>query len=143
MTVTMQRVLFICTHNSARSQMAEGLLRHSHGKDYEAFSAGTVATTVHPLAIAVMREAGIDISQARSKETTELRDITFDIVITVCDSARESCPFFPASARRLHAGFEDPAALEGPDEVRLQKFRQVRDEIKDWIEECFGTGGAS
>jgi len=123
--------------------MAEGLLRHSHGKDYEAFSAGIVATTVHPLAIAVMKEAGIDISQARSKETTEFRDITFDIVITVCDSARESCPFFPAAARHLHAGFEDPAAADGPDEVQLQKFRQVRDEIRDWIHDSFGHGGTS
>lgn len=117
--------------------MAEGLLRHSHGKDYEVFSAGTRATAVHPFAIKVMKEVGIDISRARSKETTEFRDKKFDIVITVCDSARESCPFFPASSRNLHAGFEDPADIEGPDEAGLQKFRQVRDEIKSWIDEFF------
>ena len=139
----MKRVIFIGTHNSARSQMAEGLLRDIYGKDYEAFSAGTMATEVHPFAVEAMKEVGIDIAKARSKGITEFLDKKFDFVITVCDRARAACPFFPASARNLHVGFEDPAGIEGADEAKLQKFRQVRDEIKSWINEFFDKRDAS
>jgi len=119
--------------------MAEGLLRDMYGKHYEVFSAGTLATEINPFAIEAMKEMGIDISKARSKGTTEFRDKKFDFVITVCDGARESCPFFPSSSQNLHVDFEDPASLEGSDEAKLQKFRQVRDEIKSWIDEFFGN----
>lgn len=135
----MEKVIFICTHNSARSQMAEGLLRDMYGKHYEAFSAGTLATEVNPFAIEVMKEMGIDISKARSKEITEFHDKKFDFVITVCDRARESCPFFPSSSQNLHVGFEDPASFTGSHKAKLQKFRQVRDEIKSWIDRFFGN----
>jgi arsenate reductase len=134
----MKKVIFICTHNSARSQMAEGLLRHLYGDKYEAFSAGTSPTEIHLLAVRVMDEIGIDISDSRSKSINEYRDEIFDYVITVCDHARQTCPFFPAAKENLHAGFEDPSAFEGTDEARLRKFREVRDETKRWIEDYFG-----
>ncbi len=135
----MKKVVFICTHNSARSQMAEGLLRHLYGDRYEVSSAGTFPTEVHPLAVRVMNEIGIDISAFRSKSINEYREKAFDSVITVCDHARQTCPFFPAAAENLHAGFEDPAAFEGSDEAKLKKFREIRDEIKKWIEDFFGS----
>ncbi len=119
--------------------MAEGFLRDMHGEHYEVFSAGTLATAVNPFAIETMKEMGIDISKARSKEITEFRDKKFSFVITVCDRARESCPFFPSSSQNLHVSFEDPASLEGSDEAKLQKFRQVRDKIKSWIDGFFGN----
>ena len=130
-----KRVLFICTHNSARSQMAEGLLRHLAGDRYEAFSAGTEATFVRPPAIAAMRELGIDISSQYSKTTEAFAGQTFDFVITVCDSAKEACPFFPGGAQRLHWSFEDPAAATGSEEERLRVFRRVRDAIAERIRE--------
>ena len=105
-----QRVLFVCTGNSARSQMAEGLLRHEAGDRFEVFSAGTHPTQVRPEAIVVMREIGIDISPHRSKSVDEFAGQAFDYVITVCDNANETCPVFPGRARRLHWPFEDPAA---------------------------------
>jgi arsenate reductase len=125
----MQRALILCTGNSARSQMAEGLLRHLAGDRLAVFSAGTHPTSVRPEAIAVMREAGVDISGHRSKHVDEFAGQPFDYVITVCDNAKESCPVFPATTGRIHWSFEDPAAVKGPEEVRLTAFRRIRDEI--------------
>ncbi len=125
----MTRVLFLCTHNSARSQMAEGLLTAWAGDRFEAHSAGTVATEVRPLAIEAMAELGIDISGHRSKSLTEYLGQPFDYAITTCDEAREACPFFPGAARQLHWSFDDPAAATGSEPDRLAVFRRVRDEI--------------
>lgn len=128
-----KRVLILCTGNSARSQMAEGLLRHDVGQRFEVESAGTKPGSVRPEAIAVMRELGIDISGHRSKPVEEFAGQHFDSVITVCDSARESCPVFFGAAERLHHSFDDPAAFEGTDEERLAVFRRVRDELRVWL----------
>ena len=122
-------LLFLCTGNSARSQMAEGLLRHEAGERFEVFSAGTHPSQVRPEAIAVMREIGIDISGHRSKSVDEFLGRELDIVITVCDNAKESCPVFPGPTERLHWPFEDPAAVEGTEEQRKDAFRRVRDQI--------------
>ena len=124
-----KRLLIVCTGNSARSQMAEGLLRHEAGERFEVFSAGTAPAPVRPEAIAVMNEIGIDISGHRSKSVDEFKDQEFESVITVCDSAKESCPVFPGNARRLHWPFEDPAAAQGSEEERKAAFRRVRDRI--------------
>ncbi len=129
-----QRVLFICTHNSARSQMAEGLLHHLGGERFEVFSAGTEATYVRPLAIQAMTELGIDISQQRSKTLDRYLDEQFDEVITVCDTAAEACPVFPGAARRLHWSFEDPSKATGSEAEQLEVYRKVRDEIRSRIE---------
>jgi len=131
------RVLFLCTHNSARSQMAEGLMNALLGDRFEAFSAGTEPRRVHPLAIQVMREIGIDIAHHESKSVETFRDMWFDVVVTVCDHARETCPFFPNATRRMHRSFPDPSAVEDPRE-QLEAFRRVRDAIRDWILETFG-----
>jgi arsenate reductase len=133
-----RKVLFICTHNSARSQMAEGLLRTMYGDRYEAYSAGTKPTGVHPLAVRVMAEIGIDISHHRSKSVVEFLGAEFDYVVTVCDRAKESCPFFPGAREYIHVGFDDPAGFSGTEEESLSVFRRVRDEIKKWISETFG-----
>ena len=130
-----ERVLILCTGNSARSQIAEGLLRADGAGAFEVASAGTRPTAVKPEAVAVMREIGIDISAQRSKHVDELAADDFDYVITVCDNAREECPVFPARVRRIHWGFEDPAAAEGTDEQRLAVFRRVRDEIRRKLRE--------
>jgi len=124
------RVLILCTGNSARSQMAEGLLRHDAGNAFEVFSAGTKPTEVRPEAIAVMREAGIDISGHRSKSVDEFAGQDFDYVITVCDNAKQSCPIYPAKTKRIHWSIEDPAALQGSEEERLAAFRRIRDELR-------------
>ena len=123
------RVLILCTGNSARSQMAEGLLRREGGDGFEVYSAGTKPSIVRPEAIAVMSEVGIDISAHRSKSVDEFRDLPFDFMITVCDNAKEACPIFPGAARRLHWPFEDPAAVAGSEEERKDAFRAVRDQI--------------
>lgn len=128
-----KRVLVLCTANSARSQMTEGLLRHDHGETFEVESAGTRATFVRPEAIAVMKEIGIDISGHRSKVVDEFADQSFDFVLTVCDNANESCPIYPGHANRIHHSFEDPAAVQGSDEERLASFRKVRDEIRAYL----------
>lgn len=128
-----KRVLILCTGNSARSQMAEGLLRHDAGDRFEVFSAGTKPSPVRPEAIAAMRELGIDISGHRSKSVDEFTGQRFDYVLTVCDNARESCPFFPGGTEPIHRNFEDPAALEGSEEQRLALFRRVRDEIRRYL----------
>ena len=130
-----KRVLFLCTHNSARSQMAEGLLR-SYGCDsYEPFSAGTEATAVRPEAIKVMAEVGIDIGKQESKCLDRYLGDAFDLVVTVCDRARESCPVFPGAAENRHWDFDDPAAAKGSESERLAVFRRVRDEIAGRIRE--------
>ncbi len=133
----MKRVLFICTHNSARSQMAEAFLNHLYGDEYTAESAGTVATRVNPYAIRAMEEIGISMDSHRSKSIEEFRGQKFDVVVTVCDNARENCPFFPGRVV-MHRGFDDPAAAEGTEEEILAAFRRARDEIRDWIKEEFG-----
>jgi arsenate reductase len=123
------RVLFLCTGNACRSQMAEGWLRHLAGERFEAASAGTHPAGLNPGAVAAMRERGVDISTHRSKSVAELAGEEFDYVITVCDRAKESCPVFPRAARTLHWSFDDPAAVEGSPEERRAAFRRVRDEI--------------
>jgi arsenate reductase len=124
-----QRVLILCTKNSCRSQMAEGILRH-YGRDrFEAFSAGTVASHVNSNAIRVMREIGIDISGQKSKNLEGFLDQPFDFVITVCDNAKETCPFFPGAKHQLHWSFPDPPQTEEPNEEYLRIFREVRDMI--------------
>src|SRR5215204_5297586 len=128
------RVLFLCTHNSARSQMAEGLLRHLTGDRFEAHSAGTEATHVRPLAIRAMDEIGVDISGQESKTLEHYLREPFDHVITVCDDANEACPFFPGASNRLHWSFEDPSKAEGTEEERLSVFRSVRDRIRDRVQ---------
>ena len=129
-----QRVLILCTGNSARSQMAEGLLRHDGGGSFEVFSAGTNPTQVRPETIAAMREAGIDISGHRSKSVDEFAGQPFDYVITVCDNAKETCPVFPARTKRIHWSVEDPAAVEGSEYERLAAFRRIRDELRGHLQ---------
>lgn len=127
-----RRVLFLCTHNSSRSQMAEGFLQARGGSRFAAFSAGTQPRTVHPLAIRAMAELGIDISEAAghaAKGIDAFAGQTFDLVVTVCDDAAEECPFFPGARRQEHWGFPDPSAATGTEEERLAVFRQVRDAI--------------
>jgi arsenate reductase len=128
------RVLFLCTHNSARSQMAEGLLRAMGGERYEVHSAGTVATAVRPEAIAVMRELGIDISGQTSKTLEQYLGTPFDEVITVCDAANAACPYFPGAGHRRHWSIDDPSASAGSEAVRLGAFRAARDELARRIE---------
>jgi arsenate reductase len=128
-----KRVLILCTGNSARSQMAEGLLRHDAGHRFDVYSAGTDPRPIRPEAIAVMREIGIDISHQRSKRVDEFAGQTFDYVLTVCDHAKESCPVFLNAAVTLHQSFEDPAAFEGPEEQRCARFRRVRDELRQYL----------
>jgi arsenate reductase len=128
-----QKVLILCTGNSARSQMAEGLLRHDAGDRFEVESAGTNPSQVRPEAIAVMKELGIDISDHRSKHVDTVADQRFDYVLTVCDSAKESCPLFPGTAKQIHRAFEDPAAVQGSEQERLSSFRQVRDELRQFL----------
>ncbi len=128
------RVLILCTGNSARSQMAEGLLRHDGGERFEVESAGTKPSSVRPEAIAVMRELGIDISAHRSKHADEFARQPFDYVITVCDHARETCPVFFGAARRLHQTFEDPPAPGvATEEESMAIFRRVRDELRNYL----------
>ena len=125
----MQRVIFICTHNSARSQMAEGLLRHIAGDRFDVYSAGTEATSVRPEEITVMREVGIDISDQTSKTLERYLHEPWDYVITVCDDANESCPVFPGAADRSHWSFEDPSKATGTENERLEVFRKTRNEV--------------
>lgn len=148
------KVLFLCTHNSARSQMAEGLLRHFYGKKYEVFSAGASPTQVNPFTTKVMAEIGIDISKQTSKSIEEFRNVDIDLVVTVCrSSARAVCPFcsspimrgrpeiinetLPEAKRYLHHGFNDPSEVDGSDEEKIAAFRRTRDNIRKWILEYF------
>ena len=141
------KVIFVCFHNSARSQMAEGLLRAIYEDRYEVYSAGIEASQVDPRAVKVMSEIGIDISGQHSKKINEYRSTLFDVVVTVCDRAKDMCPIcginlkgpliVPASNKTIHKTFKDPATTEGSEEDRLIIFRQVREEIKDWIIQTF------
>ena len=137
-----KRVLILCTGNSARSQMAEGLLRHLAGERFEVESAGVEPSYVRPQAIVAMQEAGIDISNQRSKSVDEFAGQEFDYVITVCDNARERCPVFPGRTKRIHWSFDDPAAVEGDEEAVMAVFRRVRDEIKGRLGEFIGGRAA-
>ena len=133
-----QSILFLCTHNSCRSQMAEGWTRHLHGGRFDPHSAGIDPTRVDPYAIKVMAEAGVDISCGHAKSIGEVQDISFDYVVTVCDEARERCPYFPARVRMIHVGFDDPPALvkeAGDEQAVLTIYRRVRDEIGSFVEE--------
>ena len=134
------RILVLCTHNSARSQMAEAIIRSYGNGRFVVDSAGTEATRVNPFAVEAMREIGIDISGARSKHLSEFLEQEFDYVITVCDSAAESCPVFPGRAERIHWSFPDPSAAEGTDDETLAHFRNVRDAIAEqvhkWVNEA-------
>jgi arsenate reductase (thioredoxin) len=131
-----KRVLILCTGNSARSQMAEGILRHEGGDRFEVESAGVTPGTVRTEAVEAMREIGIDISSHRSKSAEEFTGQNFDYIITVCDHARETCPVFPGRAERIHQSFEDPPPPSvGTDDYRMTIFRRVRDEIRAWMKE--------
>ncbi len=134
MTERPARVLFLCTHNSARSQMAEGLLRSVGGEHVAVFSAGTVATSVRPEAVAAMRESGIDISAQESKTLDRYLGERFDAVVTVCDGANDACPVFPSARHRRHWSIDDPSQVEGSAVKRLAAFRTARDELRRRIE---------
>jgi arsenate reductase len=131
-----KNVLFICTHNSARSQMAEGLLNTLYGDRYEAKSAGVTPTKINPYAVKAMAEIGIDISKNRSKSIEEFHGENFNYVVTVCDNARETCPFFPGE-KIIHKAFEDPFQFKGSEEEILKGVRRVREEIREWIKKAF------
>jgi arsenate reductase len=135
-----EKVLILCTGNSARSQMGEGIFRSALGDKFEVFSAGTKPSSVRPEAVEVMREIGIDISGHRSKSVEEFLGQGFRYVITVCDNAKESCPVFPGRVERIHWSFEDPAAVEGSEEERKAAFRRIRDQIADRIRSFAKTG---
>ena len=128
-----RKILFLCTGNSARSQMAEGLMRNLRGDEFDVCSAGSEPKGMHPRAIEVMKEIGIDISFHRSKHLEEYLNKEFDYIVTLCDHANETCPLFPGEGKKIHQGFSDPAAIDGTEEERLDVFRRVRDEIKDFI----------
>ena len=129
-------VLFLCTHNSARSQMAEALLNTLNGDKYEAYSAGVMATRINPYVVKAMAEIGIDISKNRSKSIEEFRGKNFNYVVTVCDNAKEACPFFPGE-KIIHKSFDDPAQVKGSEEEIMKQTRRVRDEIKEWLKTTF------
>jgi len=132
-----KKVLFICTHNSARSQMAEGYMKAKYGDRYEVSSGGTEVTRVHPMAIEVMKEIGIDITGHRSKLIDEFFGKGIGTVVTVCDSAQKACPFFLGAKEEIHRSFPDPSAFKGSDEEIRAGFHRVRDEIIQWIDEYF------
>jgi arsenate reductase (thioredoxin) len=136
------KVLFLCTGNSARSQMAEGFLRHSAGNTFDVFSAGTHPGQLNPLAVEVMSEIGIDISGHTSKDVQQFLTTPIQYVVTVCDRARQSCPVFPAARRLLHWSFEDPAEAQGSREEKLAVFRRIRDQIAARITQEFASVGA-
>lgn len=138
-----KRILVLCTGNSARSQMGEGLFRAEGGESFDVFSAGTKPGSVRPEAIAVMKEIGIDISSHRSKSVDEFTGQSFDYVVTVCDNARDSCPVFPAGTARLHWSFEDPAAVEGSEAERHSTFRRIRDQIHERVKAFFRDQAAA
>lgn len=133
-----KQLLFLCTHNSCRSQMAEAVANHYLGDTCQAFSAGTESTRVNPLAALVLTELGIDTSTLRSKTMDEFAGQTFDHVVTLCGDANEKCPLFFGRVERIHRGFEDPSRLTGSAEIVLPEFRRIRDEIKEWIIDYFG-----
>jgi arsenate reductase len=136
---TKTRVLFVCTANAARSQMAEGLLRAKYGDRYEVFSAGTRESKVSTRAIAVMQEIGIDISHHHSKTIDEFNGTSFDLAVTLCDNAHAVCPTVPGSKKTIHHGFFDPHAIRGTDEDVIAAYRKVRDDMSVWIDSVFGN----
>ena len=138
----MDTVLFVCTHNSSRSQMAEGLLRDRYGDCYKVMSAGTEPGGVNPFAVEVMDEIGIDISGHTSDPVYAYTDQPLHIVVTVCDDAAEHCPYISAEKENLHRGFDDPSAVTGSDEEKRAAFRRVRDELADWIDATFAPADA-
>lgn len=148
MQLQKKKVLFLCTHNSARSQMAEGLLRAMYGDRYQSYSAGVEAASVDPRAVQAMLEIGIDIFGQRSKSAEEFLDTVFDLAVTVCDRAKQACPICstelelpsrsPRAREVIHRSFEDPARAAGSEEEQLEVFRRVRDEIRDWISQNLG-----
>ena len=131
-----QKVLFLCTHNSARSQMAEALLNSLRGDKYEASSAGVTPTKVNPHVVKAMAEVELDISKKRSKSIEEFRGQNFNYVVTVCDSAKEACPFFPGD-KVIHHSFKDPNSFRGSEEEIMKGVRQVRNEIEEWLKTTF------
>src|SRR3954452_17811600 len=131
----MKQILVLCTGNSCRSQIAEGYLRHFAGDKAAIYSAGVETHGVNPRAIEIMKEDGIDISNHTSNNVNEYRDIDFDYVITVCDNAKERCPYFPGNAKKFHHNFPDPAKATGPEQQIIQQFREVRDIIKNYSQE--------
>jgi arsenate reductase len=135
--MTKKKILVLCTGNSARSQMGEGLFRAAGGEGFDVFSAGTKPSSVRPEAIAVMNEIGIDISGHRSKSVEEFSGQPIDYVVTVCDHARDICPVFPAGCERIHWSFEDPAAVQGSEQDRLAAFRRIRDQIRERVASFF------
>ena len=132
-----EKVLIICNHNSARSQIAEGLLKSLYGEYYDVYSAGNNPTNVNPFAIKVMAEIGIDISENRSKSLKEFEGLEFDYVVTVCGGEGQACPFFSGGKTYLHESFEDPTAVYGTDKEKTDAFKRIRDEINVWIEKTF------
>jgi len=140
--MTKTRILFICTANAARSQMAEGLLRARYGDRYEVFSAGTRQSKVSARAVTVMQEIGIDISHHRSKTTDEVSGIPFDLAVTLCDNAHAVCPVVHNAKKTIHRGFADPHLPPGTDDEILDVYRSIRDEIAAWIDTTFGTTGS-
>jgi arsenate reductase len=138
----MKKVLFLCTHNSCRSQMAEGIVNHYLGDRFRAFSAGTESTRVNPKAVRVMAELGIDISGHRSKTMDEFAGESFNYVITLCGDANEKCPLFFGGVERVHMGFDDPSRVTGSEGGIMAEFRRVRDEIKDRMTEFLQGGSA-
>jgi arsenate reductase len=132
-----KKVLFICTHNAARSQMAEGLLNAFYGERYAAYSAGTDPSQVNPYAIKAMAEIGIDISKNSSKSLQEFQGVKFDYVVTVCDQAKGACPFVPGAGEYIHKSFDDPSTFQGTQDEILAKVRKVRNEIRAWMKETF------
>jgi arsenate reductase len=132
-------ILFICAHNSARSQMAEGFVRFLFEDRYDVHSGGTEATVINPYAIEVMKEIGIDLSDHYAKSANDFMEKKIDYVVTVCDQAQGSCPFFSGAKTYIHKGFQDPSQFKGSEEEILEQTRRVRDEIKSWIVETFGS----
>jgi arsenate reductase len=132
-TAAKKKILFLCTGNSARSQMAEGLIRHFRGEEFESFSAGIDPKGVHPKALQVMKETAIDISAQHSKHLDEIKNIEFDYVITLCDHTEKNCPLFFTKGKRIHKAFSDPAAVKGKGDDIMASFRIVRDQLKEYI----------
>jgi len=133
-----KRILFICTHNSARSQMAEAFLKTLFPEWFEVYSAGTQPGKLNPFVVKAMVEVGMDISGNHTKSVDEFKGDKFDLVVTVCDQAKETCPYFPGALGYLHRNFEDPSTFTGSEEEIMEKARQVRDNIKNWVLETFG-----
>ncbi len=132
-----KKVIFICTHNSARSQVAEGYLRAKYHDRYEVYSAGTESSQVNPYVVIVMKEIGINISHHTSKSLTQFLDMKMDLRVTICDIAKENCPIFPGGGQIVHKGFQDPDLIQGTEKEKLNAFREVRDEIISWIDSEF------